>query len=453
MTGNSARAAGVGDQPAEGLARARPADGQLAGARPADGQLVDGQLAQVRPRYGQASLADLLPSVLAVLGVPGSPDTLGLGVDRTGRAGPLAGVTAVAVLLVDGLGWAQLPLAMRHAGTLADLAAPDRGDRDRGDRDRAGQHWGDQDRSDRVRVLTASFPTTTPTSLVTFGTGVVPGEHGILGLRTRLPGTTELVEHLHWLDRPDPADWQPVPTQFERAVAAGVRASVVTRSAYRGSGLSVAATRGASFVGGTDVDALAGGMLDELNAPGRPALVYGYHPELDAAGHGHGVGSPQWRDAVTVLDRLVQRLAEALPPDSALLITADHGQLVVDGPTRIDVDHDARLRHGVRLVAGGPRVRYLHVEPGALADVQATWQGVLGDGGWVGERDEAIAAGWFGPVRPAHRERIGDLVVICRNRSVVVASLAERPSEASMVGYHGGATAAEMLVPLLILRG
>jgi hypothetical protein len=54
-------------------------------------------LDHVRPRYGQASLAEVLPSVLSVLGVPGERDALGLGA-------ALDGVRHIAVLLVDGLG-------------------------------------------------------------------------------------------------------------------------------------------------------------------------------------------------------------------------------------------------------------------------------------------------------------------------------------------------------------
>ncbi len=59
--------------------------------------------------------------------------------------------------------------------------------------------------------------------------------------------------------------------------------------------------------------------------------------------------------------------------DAALLVTADHGQLNVPVEHRFDLDADPRLRAGVRLVAGEARVRYLHTEPGATADVVAAW--------------------------------------------------------------------------------
>jgi hypothetical protein len=103
------------------------------------------------PAYGTGSLADLLPAVLASLEVPGERDVLGLA--PTGRA---------VVLLVDGLGAALL---RRHADAAPFLT------------------------SLTSRDLTAGFPSTTVTSLASFGTGLPPGEHG-------LPGYTSWVEEV-----------------------------------------------------------------------------------------------------------------------------------------------------------------------------------------------------------------------------------------------------------------
>ena len=65
------------------------------------------------------------------------------------------------------------------------------------------------------------------------------------------------------------------------------------------------------------------------------------------------------------------------------------------------------------------------VELVARDDVVATWRAVLGDGAWVVPRAEAVAAGWFGPVPLRHVDRIGDVVVACHDRTVVLA--VERP--------------------------
>lgn len=387
---------------------------------PADGLPADA-FAPIRPRYGSGSLAELLPAALAVLGVPGAVDTLGL-------TAALAGVSRIAVLLVDGLGAYQLPSAAAHAPELAALAA--------------GRH----------RTLTSGFPSTTPVSLVTLGTGAPPGSHGVLGFTVRAPGGG-VVNHIRWRDDPDPATWQPVRTRFQAAAAAGVAVTVVTRPDFAGSGLTVAAYRGGAFAGATDPEATAERMSAALRAGAGPSLVYGYHPDLDHAGHLTGVDSDAWRAAATGLGRLLNRLVDGLPADAALLVTADHGQLNVPAEGRFDVAADADLSAGVALVAGEPRVRYLHVADGAAGDVIAAWRGVLGDAARIGTRAEAVDEGWFGPVTPAHLGRIGDVVVVCLDRHVVLASGHEPPAVGRLVGYHGSLTAAEMTVPLLVARG
>lgn len=383
---------------------------------------VPGPLDPVAPRFGGGSLADVLPSACALLGVPGAVDLLGL-------HPRLAGVRRIAVLLVDGLGWYQIPTAAPYAPTLAGLAAT------------AGA------------PLTSGFPSTTPTSLVSLGTGTPSGAHGVLGFTVRVPGTDRVLSHIEWRGDPEPLRWQPVATWYERARAAGVAVTVVSRPEFAGSGLTVAANRGGDYRGAADADALAVRMLAALAAGVGPTLVSGYHPDLDRHGHLSGVDSVPWRLAAATVDRLLARLVDGLPPDAGLLVTADHGQLNVPAGHRFDLDTDPRLRAGVRVVAGEPRVRYLHVEPGAEADVVAAWSAVLGAAAWVTTRAEAVATGWFGPVPEEHLARIGDVVVVCRDTYGVLATRSEPPMASRLVAYHGADTAAEMTVPLLVLRG
>ncbi len=369
------------------------------------------------------TLSDVLPSALAVLGMRDAPD-------RVGLRGALDGVRRIAVLLVDGLGYHLLPLTRPGAPVLADIV---------------------DGRLATLLELSSGFPSTTPTSLVSLGTGVASGAHGVLGFTLNVPGTDRVLNHIEWADDPDPQTWQPVPTLFTRAAAAGVRVVVVSRPQYEGSGLTTAAYRGARYVGAGDVDAFVEHMLGELQA--GDGLVYGYHPTLDAAAHAFGIESARWMAAASAVDRLVGRLIDGLPPDAALLVTADHGGIDVPPDRRIDMDADRRLSAGVRIVAGEPRVRYLHTERGAEADVLASWRSVLGAAAHVVSRDEAVAAGWFGPVPTAHLARIGDVVAVCRDRYVVLASAHEPESVGKLIAFHGSTTPAETAIPLIVHSG
>ena len=374
----------------------------------------------VRPRYGEASLADVMPSVLACLGVPGAHDALHL-------ESVLHDVRTVVVLLLDGFGHALLPQARPWAPTLTSLA-------------------------DGAPVLTAGFPTTTPVSLTTLGTGAPPGAHGVLGFFLRVPGSDQIVNHIRWHDDPNPLRWQPLATQFDRARAAGVAPYVVSRPEYDGTGLSRAAFRGSRYVPAPGIELTAELVIETARVSRGRTLIYTYDPSVDSSGHVYGVGSVPWRRAVADVDHLATILLERLPRHSALVVTADHGQLNVPAENRFDLDTDPRLRAGVEVVAGEARVRYLHTAPGARDDVIAAWQSVLGSAAIVVSRDQAVAEGWFGPVPEAHLQRVGDVVAMCTGDHVVLATKTDPPSVANFVGFHGSATPAEMYIPMLVGR-
>jgi Type I phosphodiesterase / nucleotide pyrophosphatase len=368
------------------------------------------------PGYGESSLADLGSSLLAGLGMAREPNPLGLpDVDR------------VCLLVVDGLGWELLREHQAAAPFLSELAVSG-------------------------RPLTAGFPAMTATSLTSLGTGRPPGQHGVLGYFVMVPGEDRLLNSLRWDSRVDPAAWQPGSTIFERAAAAGITGFHVAHSALLRTGLTAAALRGARGVAADTLGALAAQAAAVLRSSDR-ALALVYHSQLDSTGHEFGCSSDAWRYHLGQVDRLAEHLAGALPPGTAMYVTADHGQVDAPAQDRVDADTAPALRDGVALLGGDSRARYVYAEPGAAADVLATWREVLGHRAWVAGRDEAIAEGWFGPVDPRLVPRIGDVVAAATGTSAIVATTAE-PLESALIGVHGSLTLAEQAVPLLtVLSG
>jgi hypothetical protein len=346
--------------------------------------------------------------------------------DPLGLTAALGGARRVAVLLVDGLGADLVRTHADLAPTLAALATP------------AGD-------------LSAPCPSTTPVSLTTLGTGLPPGSHGVLGFVTAVPGEDRTLNHVQWADDPDPAVWMSRRSVFEQAADAGVEVAAVAPYAFRGSGLSNAAYRGARYTGTVGAGDLTAVLLESLAAAPR-TLVYGYTAELDLTGHVRGVDSASWRAQLALVDRLVEQVVDGLPDDAALLVTADHGMLDVPPGTRLDLDATPELTEGVRLLAGEPRARYLHAVPGAEADLLARWREVIGDRAWVAGRDEAIASGVFGPVDDDLAGRIGDVVALARGTWALTATERE-PGPSRLVGYHGSLTATELAIPMLAARG
>jgi hypothetical protein len=254
---------------------------------------------------------------------------------------------------------------------------------------------------------------------------------------------------LRWDNSVDPVQWQPGSTIFERAASAGVRASRVAPGAFRNSGLSFAAMRGADYLSAGTLGALVSRTASAL-ADDSPSLVMTYYGDLDATGHVLGSLSDAWQYQLAHVDKLAEQLAGALPHDTVLHITADHGMVDVLAADRIDVDSMPALRDGLALLGGEPRARHLYCQPGAADDVLITWNEVLGDRAWIAGREQAVADGWFGPVDSSLLDRIGDVIAAPCGPWAIVASQAE-PRESALVGMHGSLTAADQLVPLLTM--
>jgi hypothetical protein len=368
----------------------------------------------VAPPYGRSALSDLLPSVLAALDVPDEPDVLGI-----------QPVSRACILLVDGLGSEQLREHADAAPFLASLLATG-------------------------RVLSAGFPATTATSLASVGTGLPPGSHGMLGYQVRVPGEERLLNALFWDGAVDPRVWQPEPTAFQRATADDVAVTQVAPGKLRNSGLTNAALRGARFAPAETAGERVARSIEALLADER-SIVYTYYGDLDATGHRNGCRSDAWQLQLSHVDKLVEQLAARLPAGAALFVTADHGMVDAGSGDRIDVDADADLNEGLLLLGGEARARHVYARPGAADDVVAAWCERLAGRAWVLSREEAVTAGWFGPVAERILPRIGDAVAAARDHTALVATRRE-PIESSLVGVHGSLSDAEQFVPLLEVR-
>lgn len=379
------------------------------------------------PRYGSGALSDLVPSVLSGLGLPGFANALGLQ--------PMPGAC---ILVIDGLGWELLRTYPEAAPFLA--AAAD---------------------AEGSRPLTAGFPATTSASLGSLGTGLPPGQHGLVGYTFAVPGHDRAFNALQWelygvgasdetSDDLEPERFQPEPTIIERAAAAGLEVTLVGPMAHAHSGLTRAILRGGRYVGADSLEDLVAAVAAAL-AEGRPS-VYAYHPFLDAFGHLKGVGSEEWLEHLRRIDRSVEAMAQQLPAGFVLVVTADHGMVNVPADGRIDVADEPALRYGVRLLAGEGRARHVYAEPGAHGEVLEAWRETLGDRMLVVTGEEAIRAGWFGPVVSSWvRPRIGDVVAVARE-PVAVFQRDVDPLQASLVGHHGSLTTVEQFVPLIQVR-
>lgn len=385
----------------------------------------------VAPRFETGTLADVLPSAAAAMGLGGElgvTDSLGLPAARS-----------VVVMLVDGLG---AELVRRRSGHLPVLS----------------RAW--REGPGAGRAITAGFPSTTSVSLASLGTGTVPGRTGMIGYRVLDPARGVIVNQLNpWDDAVDPHAWQPTPTVFERIAALGDEVTVATVSnpEFRGTGLTEAVLRGGTFLGYRTLAQRVDAALRLLRR--GPALVYLYWEQLDRVGHVHGWQSEDWIAEAEALDWQLRRLIGGLPRGADLVVVADHGMVDLDPGRDPDSHIDVRRVTGamdrVRLIGGEPRMRHLYVDPADVEDVHRLWSERFGDVAWVVRREEAIAAGWFGVTDPAPwvTERMGQVIVAAREAVGFFDPETMKPRALDLVGHHGSLSDAELHIPLVVHAG
>jgi hypothetical protein len=365
-------------------------------------------------------LSDVLPSVAAALGFP---------VRGPGRL-PLPTVRSAVVVLVDGLGDELLAARGGHAPFLRAIRAGD----------------------GLARSVDCGFPSTTATSMGTFGTAQRAGMHGLVGMNVLEPELDVVFSELAWDPRVDPLTWQPERTVFEDLTAAGLPVVMIAPQYFDGSGLTRAALRGARFVAGQTLDHRVDAALAALAAFPR-VLVYLYWGELDKVGHVHGANSWEWGQELERVDAELARLARSVGTDVLVTITADHGMVDVPHEDRLDLADEPELRSGLRHLGGEARALHLYCEPGATTMVEAAWCDRLAPAVRVVSRGEAVERGWFGPVAPRVLPRIGDLIVVAVGRIAVVDSDTARPELMRLIGQHGARTPQESVVPVLSVLG
>jgi hypothetical protein len=366
----------------------------------------------------EATLADVLPAAAQSLGVKvrsGGP--LGL---------ELPPARVVVVLLIDGLGAEMLADRGGHAPFLRSL--------------RAGP---------ASATLASGFPSTTATSMGMLGTGLLPGAHGLVALDVLDPERDVLFSELLWDPQVDPRRWQPSQTVFEKLVGAGLDVIRIGPGFFDGSGLTEAVQRGGVFVAAQSLAQRVDAALSAVRSV-RSGLVYVYWGDLDKSGHEQGCGSWPWIEELERIDAFARRLAEGLPADAMMLVTADHGMVDVPFENRLDLAHEPDLAAGIRHVGGEPRSLQLHCRPGAVADVVSAWRERLGPMMTVMTRNEAVAGNWFGPVSEHVLARIGDVVTSAVGPVAVFDSRTARPQVLQLIGLHGARTPAETLIPLLV---
>lgn len=366
-------------------------------------------LPSVPKSFGRLSEANLS----AFLALQGKQNPLGLPKRRS-----------YAVILIDGLGAANIKAAGAHASYL-------------------------NNKLSTAKTLFSGFPTTTASSLASLATGKNNGTHGFLGYRVfdRQQGKAINLLNDLGVEFP-PRQYQDLETISEMAVGAGLNVVTVGPAEYADSGFTKATMPASKYVAAKTIEERFQATKKLLGTPG--SLIYLYVPELDQLAHRFGVDSNKWLETMEELDSIVAKFSTTLPKDSGAILTADHGVIDVPKSDQVFLDEFSSL-DDIVMIGGDPRAGYLYLESGADLDTQRKeisdqLSGLVD----VTTVAELIEAGWIEPLSATAEKIAPDLILLPRGERVVYHRSFAKQKSLEMIGQHGGMTKAEWEVPLLV---
>ncbi|MFT8593264.1 MAG: alkaline phosphatase family protein [Bifidobacterium sp.] len=330
------------------------------------------------------------------------------------------------VVLVDGMGFWNVATRVGHAPYLRSLLQDDA----------------------NARPISTCQPSTTVVAMAAFGTGTCPGKTAMTGYTQLNPYNDRISQMIQFRNAVPPEKLQREPTIFERLHDQGVRVTSSGLPEFADSALTKAALRVTDYIGHDDADER---ILEACRAARRPGLTYLYIRDVDKTGHEYGWESPQWIAQFETIDSQLAMLHRNAPKGTLIVIVADHGMIEADPDQRIDMAANPRLLDGVRFYGGEPRFVMAYAEEGDDAgDIAGRWQEELGELAEVHTRQEAIASGLFGPVKPEVEPMLGDVLALMNDHATLVDSHVQRDGATRLPGVHGSRSMMETDIPCLI---
>lgn len=393
----------------------------------------------IRPDYSGRSILNLMTTLVNGLGVEVgaypllSPDC-GLSTDE------VAGARHVVLIVIDGMGDALLRQA--RASTML-------------------RH--------QVATLTSVFPSTTASAIPTFLTGLAPQQHGLTGWHMYFDEIDDILAVLPLQVRDHIKVRKPLEPQtlLERL---GLRPPLarslpgrctfiapphISQSAFNR--YHTANERCLPFdnVGGFFTNIVKAVEETPVQPRGAPNFIHAYLPDLDALMHEQGTQAATVGAAIALLGEGLAWLFNALHETGTLVVvTADHGFIDAPPGKLIEFEQSSVLGSMLsRPLCGERRVAYAYVDEARRADFEAYVATHLSHACELHVAKDFLAAGWFGPGAPHPRleRRIGDYVLLMREDWTIKDWLPGEKRYAQL-GVHGGASASEMQVPLLVAR-
>ena len=308
--------------------------------------------------------------------------------------------------------------------------------------------------------ITSVFPSTTATAVTSFLTGVGPQQHALTGWHVWLRELGCLAATLRFRPRHGgdalsragvaPRSVFTVESMFDRLP---VKSHVVSPDKIIESDYNVAHCGAARRQPYKELPDLFSKMAEIVRSGTERQFIHAYTYDLDVAAHTFGSASPEMQAKFRQIDAGFARFLDEVAGSGTLVIAvADHG--FVDSPKAscIELAEHPQLAATLMLpLCGERRAAYCYVDPGQQAVFEHHVQTRLDHCADLYRSSDLIAQGWFGlgPANPRLAERVGHYTLVMKDDYTIKDWIPGEQRHLTL-GVHGGVSAAEMQVPLIV---
>ncbi|MBI2125778.1 MAG: alkaline phosphatase family protein [Thaumarchaeota archaeon] len=318
-------------------------------------------------------------------------------------------------------------------------------------------------------AITTVFPSTTTTALASANTGLLPEQHGIIGHTMYLRKLGVVASLISFSPVADvlrgtllsgglnPRELMRGETIYEELAEEGIASAVLTKHPYGHSGLTQMIHGGAEIVTyNVASDMLV--LLRKLLQAKKHRMIFAYWDAIDIAAHAYGAGEDEVlaevRSFFYILQtELFKKLDRKLAKRTSFFMTGDHGHVTVKSENRVIANSYPGLLANLQIPpAGDSRASFIKTTSRGDEKIQKFFKQFRNKLELI-PTDEAIEERFFGAGKMNNeiREALGDYLVLSKKNNAFLYSYRKR-GDFDMIGYHGGMSQDEMLIPMIFGR-
>jgi predicted AlkP superfamily pyrophosphatase or phosphodiesterase len=307
--------------------------------------------------------------------------------------------------------------------------------------------------------MTSVFPSATSAAIPAISTGLSPQEHEMTSWFAFLKELGCVIIPLPYVTRVKPRApiKEPISNLFTLTpIADKIKAQsyLVTMNEIVDSEFTNATAGNSKKLAYRDLAGCFKETKKAIKSSKKRKFIFTYYGEHDHLCHEHGIESKKATAHFKQFNKELSKFIKSIKgTNTAIIITADHGEIDVPKNKKIKIKDHPKLAETLTLpICGDNRYAYCFVHSSKKEQFEHYVKNKLNYCCELHKSLDLVKKNYFGLGNPSKRfiERIGDYTIIMKENYAIYQKLAGE-EEHYNISEHGGLSKQEMLVPLILI--